>query len=87
MTFAGKTVLVTGAGGGIGVEYVTAFTAHGATVVALDLPEFDVTSEQDWQLAVTKAGPVDVLVNNAAVYGDIGRKRPLTEYTSPNPRP
>lgn len=81
MTFGGKTVLVTGAGGGIGAEYVSAFTAHGAAVVALDLPEFDVTSERDWQLAVTKAGPVDVLVNNAAVYGDIGHKRPLTELT------
>jgi NAD(P)-dependent dehydrogenase (short-subunit alcohol dehydrogenase family) len=81
VTFDGKTVLVTGARGGIGAGYVRAFTTHGATVVALDLPEFDVTSEQDWQRVVAAAGRVDVLVNNAAVYGDIGRKRPLTELT------
>jgi NAD(P)-dependent dehydrogenase (short-subunit alcohol dehydrogenase family) len=81
VTFNGKTVLVTGAGGGIGAEYVRTFTAHGANVVALDLPKFDVTSDEDWQRVARETGRVDVLVNNAAVYGDLGRKRPLTELT------
>ncbi len=43
----------------------------------------DVTSEPDWKLVVERTvaefGGLDVLVNNAAVYRRIGKKRPLTE--------
>jgi len=38
MGFEGKTVVVTGATGGIGERYVHAFAAAGATVVAADVP-------------------------------------------------
>ncbi|MFN8619690.1 MAG: SDR family NAD(P)-dependent oxidoreductase [Chloroflexota bacterium] len=37
MSVAGRTVLVTGAGKGIGVEYAVAFAAAGAKVVAADI--------------------------------------------------
>ncbi|MFD2762722.1 SDR family NAD(P)-dependent oxidoreductase [Micromonospora eburnea] len=43
----------------------------------------DVTSQSDWRLVVERTiaefGRLDVLVNNAAVYRAISRKRPLTE--------
>lgn len=43
----------------------------------------DVTSESDWRLVVERTvaefGSLDVLINNAAVYRDLGRKRPLTD--------
>ncbi|OZM80201.1 SDR family NAD(P)-dependent oxidoreductase [Pseudonocardia sp. MH-G8] len=38
MQFDGKTVVVTGAAGGIGGNYVRAFAAAGANVVAADVP-------------------------------------------------
>jgi NAD(P)-dependent dehydrogenase (short-subunit alcohol dehydrogenase family) len=38
MQFEGKTVIVTGATGGIGERYVHAFAAAGANVVAADVP-------------------------------------------------
>src|SRR2546421_13117823 len=38
MQFEGKTVVVTGATGGIGERYVHAFAAAGANVVATDVP-------------------------------------------------
>src|SRR5262245_4611738 len=99
---AGGTVLVTGAGGGIGGGYVRAFTAAGANVVAVDLPAAaeparravadaalagpgqaafvpgDITSDRDWESAVTRAmsafGRIDALVNNAAVYQALATK-------------
>lgn len=45
----------------------------------------DVTSDVDWarivECSVARFGRLDVLVNNAAVYAEIGDKRPLTEIT------
>lgn len=68
---AGKVVIVTGAGGGIGSETVQGAVARGASVVAMDLAgtgldqtasldgvvaiEGDVTSTADWERALAAA--------------------------------
>ena len=102
-----RSVVVTGAGGGLGPAFVRAFAASGADVVASDRPErteagerlaaevaaagggrvvfaaADITSDADLAALVDRAvadhGGLDVLVNNAGMFGEIGRKRPLTE--------
>jgi NAD(P)-dependent dehydrogenase (short-subunit alcohol dehydrogenase family) len=52
----GRTVLVTGAGGGIGAVYVRALTAAGANVVAADLPATADPGTENAEKA-TAAGP------------------------------
>jgi len=78
----GKTVLITGAAGGIGKAAVVAFHNAGAKVVASDLTapalpdaamaiSHDVTSEDDWQDVVAtieaRFGGLDILINNAGI--------------------
>jgi NAD(P)-dependent dehydrogenase (short-subunit alcohol dehydrogenase family) len=76
---AGKTVFITGAGGGIGRKLVPAFLAAGARrIIAADRAAgasdhaqveavaLDITEEQQIAAAAAKyAGSVDILVNNA----------------------
>lgn len=82
MKLEGSVVLVTGANGGLGREFVKQALARGATkvyatarrpgnwddhrVVPLVL---DVTDEQSIKAAVADAGDVSVLINNAGVSG------------------
>ena len=77
----GRTVVITGAGGGIGRVLVEAFRANGDTVIAVDLRQesldqfrdaedvrpvaADITDDADCQRLAGDAGPVDVLVHGA----------------------
>lgn len=100
---AGKRVIVTGAGGGLGRAFAQAFAQAGARVLAADVnaagaaetvaqitaaggiawgQTTDVTRtdscNQLADTARTRMGGLDVLVNNAALYGALER-RPFAE--------
>jgi 3-oxoacyl-[acyl-carrier protein] reductase len=79
MRFEGRTVVVTGASGGLGAAIAAAFKAEGARVFAgfhrnearVGEPlKLDVTSRESVDAAFAKVGRVDVLVNNAGVSRD-----------------
>lgn len=88
MTPPGRTVLLTGAAGGLGRVLAARFTDGGDRVVAVDrdaaaladlasqvdvVPVVaDVSSRDDVERAVAEAGRVDVMVNNAAVVDRLG---------------
>ena len=104
---APRSVIVTGAAGGMGGDFVRAFAATGADVIASDVAarteigeQFaaevtaagggqvrfvpaDITSDDDLaalvEVASARTGGVDVLVNNAGIFMDLGAKRPMTE--------
>jgi NAD(P)-dependent dehydrogenase (short-subunit alcohol dehydrogenase family) len=80
--FEGRTVVVTGAGSGIGAELVTLFASEGATVVGADLSadtvsgdaiavSCDVSSSDDVErlmsTALDRTGRLDVVCNNAGI--------------------
>jgi NAD(P)-dependent dehydrogenase (short-subunit alcohol dehydrogenase family) len=79
--FAGRRVVVTGAGSGIGLAIVTRLLARGADLVAIDLntaavPEAalrlsaDISDADQVRAVVAQAsaaGPVDTLFNNAGI--------------------
>ena len=76
----GRTVLVTGANGGLGEQFVLqaiergASKVHAATRTSREWPDprikplkLDITSEDDVRAAVVVARDVDLLINNAAI--------------------
>lgn len=85
---AGRTVLLTGAAGGLGSVLCAQLTANGDSVVAVDRDAdalqrvadahgvrpvvADVADPEHVARAVAEAGAVDVLVNNAAVVDRLG---------------
>jgi glucose 1-dehydrogenase len=91
--FAGRTVIVTGAAGQIGAECVRAFSAEGARVGAIDLEpasgaDHAVAADLSRPLDLERAfdelesalGPVDVLVQSAAVMARV----PFLDITAEN---
>jgi short-subunit dehydrogenase len=101
-TIAGKTALLTGASGGIGVFIARALAKEQATVVAISRSQkgleqicaeieaeggkaisipFDIRQLEELPSLVQKieqlAGPIDILINNAA----IEKFRPFQNYT------
>lgn len=77
-----KTILITGSSSGYGLETACHFLANGWTVIAtmrrpnadilprserLRILPLDVTNEESIAAAVTAAGPIDALVNNAGI--------------------
>ncbi len=81
-TFTAKTVLITGAAGGLGRALVSAFAAAGSRVIAATrdgrFPDpdtqavaIDVADRQSVAAAARGAGPIDVLVNNAGANANL----------------
>ena len=62
MRYAGRTVVITGAAGGLGSGMAAAFVAEGANVALVDLPDSPgeavaAPSTQPWLTATGRAGP------------------------------
>ena len=84
MRFQGKTILVTGAAGGIGRNITTAFEAEGARIAVTDLDtkgiEAEVAFDGDLtdrvfcdalpQMVKDKMGSLDIVINNAGITRD-----------------
>ena len=91
MRVEGKSIIVTGAGGGIGEGIARRLASEGAAVIVHDINAAggrarfvagDVTKSADWQALVAAAqafgGKLDVIVNNA---GWTHRNRPMLEVS------
>jgi NAD(P)-dependent dehydrogenase (short-subunit alcohol dehydrogenase family) len=65
--FSNKHVLVTGGTSGIGKAIATAFSDAGAEVIAVGLPEFDVTDATSIATLMARVNDLDILVNAAGV--------------------
>ena len=64
---SGRRAIVTGHRGGIGAAVAALFTADGAEVIGLDLPDFDLSDTATIESRAAQFGPVDILVNCAGI--------------------
>ena len=77
MRLAGKVAIISGAARGMGVEEARMFAREGAKVVIADVLEEEgrkveaEIGEAGVAAAVARFGKLDVLVNNAAIFGPI----------------
>ena len=77
VTFAKKTVIVTGGASGIGAATVALLEELGATVHVFDLPAVDVTKRETLEAAFAEVAEVDAVIANAG----IGRPISLADTT------
>tara|TARA_R110000851_G_scaffold107348_1_gene227450 strand:- start:11426 stop:12106 length:681 start_codon:yes stop_codon:yes gene_type:complete len=71
-----KTIIVTGASGGLGKAIATGLSNSGANVICADLPEYDITNSNDLS-KLTNLNEIHGLVNCAG----ITRVNDIFEYT------
>jgi NAD(P)-dependent dehydrogenase (short-subunit alcohol dehydrogenase family) len=76
--FEGKTVIITGAAGGIGLAAVTRFASEGASIVAVDLKR----SPLDEALAAAKAAGGESIAVDADVSNESDVQRYVAEAVS-----
>lgn len=71
-----SNVLITGYEGLLGKEFTNAFVKHGHCIIGMDLPYWNVTKEEDWNIRSLECD-IDILVNcagvtnNSNVFGDV----------------
>jgi len=73
----GKTILVTGASGGIGGAIATGLFGYGARVIGLDLPHCDVTNNKHLDRSINNLDEIHGLINCAG----ITRGNNILDYT------
>ena len=73
--FKNKRVLITGSTRGIGLDISKTFSNLGANVLGFGSKDFDLSESESikkFELYIKKLKKIDILINNAGVYGPKG---------------